>query len=69
MVGTGGKNHGNFQTIAPNSEVRGDDAYGVLALTLHPTGYDWRFVPTPGGLFADAGSGVCHGRTGRAVPG
>jgi hypothetical protein len=67
VVGTGGKNHGGFYAIAPNSEVRDDHTYGVFALTLHPTGYDWRFVPTPGSVFVDVGGGVCHGRSGPAA--
>jgi acid phosphatase type 7 len=46
-------------TTQPNSELRAN-AFGVLELTLHPTSYDWAFVPdTPGG-FADAGSAACH---------
>jgi hypothetical protein len=32
----------------------------VLELTLHPSRYDWRFVPAAGGTFTDAGSGSCH---------
>jgi hypothetical protein len=36
-VGTGGANLTLFDTIAANSEVRNNDTYGVLKLTLHPT--------------------------------
>jgi len=60
VVGTGGANHTPIRTIRPNSEVRNDDTFGILVLTLRPTGYDWRFVPEPGGAFTDAGSDVCH---------
>lgn len=60
VVGTGGKNLREFGNIQPNSEVRDSDTYGVLSLTLHPTSYDWRFVPEPGASFADEGSGLCH---------
>jgi hypothetical protein len=42
------------------SEVRNGDTFGVLRLTLHPTGYDWQFIPETGQTFTDAGSGTCH---------
>jgi hypothetical protein len=45
LVGTGGANHTGITTIAANSEVRNNDTFGVLKLTLHPTSYDWQFVP------------------------
>ena len=32
----------------------------MLKLTLHPTSYEWRFQPEPGGTFTDTGSGACH---------
>ena len=32
----------------PNSQVRNNDTFGVLKLTLRPTGYDWQFVPEAG---------------------
>jgi hypothetical protein len=61
VVGTGGKSHYRFTKPAePNSQVRNGDTFGVLELTLHPTGYDWRFVPVAGGTFTDSGSGTCH---------
>jgi hypothetical protein len=60
VVGTGGANHTPIRSIQPNSEVRNDDTFGILLLTLRPTGYDWRFVPEAGGAFTDAGSDVCH---------
>src|SRR5207249_3431802 len=56
VVGTGGANHTSFTTIAANSEVRNASTYGVLNLTLHPTGYDWKFVPEAGASFTDSGS-------------
>jgi hypothetical protein len=34
--------------------------FGVLALTLHPTRYEWRFVPELGGAFTDLGQQMCH---------
>ena len=30
-------------------------------MTLHPSSYDWQFVPEAGGTFTDAGSELCHG--------
>ncbi len=61
VVGSGGKNsHRTMGKPRPNSEVRNDDTFGVLKLTLHPNGYDWQFVPEAGKTFADAGSGTCH---------
>ena len=61
VVGTGGKNsHRRMGVVQPNSEVRNDDTFGVLKLTLHATGYDWEFVPENGKTFSDKGSGVCH---------
>ena len=60
-VGTGGSNHTSLVTIAANSEVRNADTFGVLKLTLRLTGYDWDFVPEPGGTFTDDGSQECHG--------
>ena len=60
VVGTGGKSHGKFSTIQSNSEVRNASAYGVLALTLHPTSYDWQFISEAGQTFSDSGSIACH---------
>ena len=61
VVGTGGRNHYPIrEKPASNSEVRNDDTFGVLALTLHSASYDWRFVAVAGARFSDAGSGVCH---------
>ncbi len=60
VVGTGGKSLAKFATVQPNSEVRGNSAYGVLELTLHPTSYDWQFIPEAGNTFADSGTTTCH---------
>jgi hypothetical protein len=61
VVGTGGKNHYGF-AVSPltGQQVRNDTAYGVLSMTLHPTGYDWNFLSEPGKSFTDKGSDVCH---------
>ena len=57
--GTGGKNLHRFGKPEPNSEVRRSE-FGVLLLTLHARGYEWRFEPEGGGGVADGGSGSCH---------
>jgi hypothetical protein len=60
IVGTGGRDsHYGFAATASLSEVRDNSTDGLLRLVLHPTGYDWRFLPVPGGTFTDAGSGDC----------
>ena len=60
IAGTGGVSHGYpFGTPIANSEVRNDSTWGVLKLTLHPTSYDWQFVPIAGSTFTDSGSDAC----------
>jgi hypothetical protein len=62
VAGTGGSKLSSFgSTIAANSQVRNDRTHGVLKLTLHPTSYDWEFVPIAGQTFTDAGSASCTG--------
>ena len=61
IVGTGGRDsHYGFAQTASLSEVRDNSTDGLLRLTLHPAGYDWRFLPVPGGTFSDAGAGTCR---------
>jgi hypothetical protein len=60
VVGTGGGSLRSFETIRANSQVRNSDTYGVIKLTLSPTGYAWQFVPIAGKTFADSGTGACH---------
>jgi acid phosphatase type 7 len=60
IVGTGGRMRHEFKTIRKNSQVRDNNTWGVLELTLHPSSYDWRFVPVAGGGFTDVGSTACH---------
>jgi hypothetical protein len=61
VVGTGGRDLQGFRAaLAPNSELRDSETYGVLTLRLHPSSYDWRFVPEPGKPFTDEGSHACH---------
>jgi len=59
VVGTGGDSHISFVSPVANSEVRDDQTYGVLKLTLHPASYDWQFIPIAGSTFTDSGSGTC----------
>ena len=63
IVGTGGDSHFSFNATAANSVVRDNTTFGVLKLTLHPTSFDWQFLPETGrgnGTFTDAGSRACH---------
>jgi hypothetical protein len=60
VVGTGGEEHGPFTSQSANSLVFNNNTFGALKLTLHPTSYDWQFVPAGGGTFTDSGSGACH---------
>jgi len=60
VVGTGGKNQRPFASPLPNTEVRNNDAFGVLKLTLHSNSYDWQFIPEAGKSFTDSGSTGCH---------
>lgn len=58
VVGTGGGKLYGFGEPRPNSQVR-ESTYGVLKLTLLPESYEWKFVPTEGDAFVDAGSDRC----------
>jgi hypothetical protein len=61
VVGSGGKNsHREFGIPKQNSQIRNADTFGVLKLTLHPSSYDWEFVPETGKTFTDHGNGTCH---------
>ena len=39
--------------------VRQNNTFGVIKLTLHPTSYDWKFVPEAGKTFTDSGTRNC----------
>jgi hypothetical protein len=60
VVGTGGRSHSRFVRQTANTEVRDNTSFGVLALSLAPRSYSWRFVPEAGKSFTDAGATVCH---------
>ncbi|MEA2353098.1 MAG: hypothetical protein QOJ14_1512 [Thermoleophilaceae bacterium] len=60
VVGTGGKTLVDWGSIKANSEVRDNNTFGVLRLTLHASSYDWKFAPIAGQSFSDSGSTNCH---------
>jgi hypothetical protein len=68
VVGTGGAFMTGIGSRLGGSEVAQNHTFGVLKLTLHPTSYDWQFVPIAGGTFTDSGSGVCSSPGGAAPP-
>ncbi len=60
VVGTGGSSLSSFSSsTAANSQVRNSSTHGVIKFTLHPTSYDWQFVPIAGQTFTDSGSTSC----------
>ncbi len=59
VIGTAGAPLYSFATIRANSQVRMTGSYGLVQFTLHPSSYDWKFVPTSGS-FADSGTTACH---------
>ena len=61
IVGTGGRDLSGLGSRPSNSEVVDNDTFGVLKVTLHPSSYDWQFVPTTAGGFTDSGSRACFG--------
>ena len=60
VVGTGGKSRANFPAPIANTEAYDWSGFGVLKLTLHPSSYDFVFIPEAGKTFTDSGSGACH---------
>jgi hypothetical protein len=61
VVGTGGRSLYEWPgSVLPATEVRANDTYGLLQLTLGEAGYAWEFIPATGGSFSDSGSGVCR---------
>jgi acid phosphatase type 7 len=58
VVGTGGGGVYRFDRLLPTSEVRNNQSYGILKLTLAGDGYDWEFVPAVG-TFRDSGTATC----------
>lgn len=60
VVGTGGKESGTYTNRIANSDTQLSDAFGVLKLVLYEDRYSWEFVPVPGDVGSDSGSGTCH---------
>ena len=61
VVGTGGRSLYAWPgSPLAQTEVRANDTYGLLELTLGATDYAWRFVPASGGSFTDSGEGACR---------
>lgn len=61
VVGTGGIGFRGFgDALSSHSEIRQNDTFGVLSLSLSPTGYSWEFLPIAGSTFEDKGTGRCH---------
>jgi len=59
VVGTGGRSHYPMPQTIEGSAAHDTEDFGVLELTLHDTGYDWRFHPVGTSAFTDAGSAGC----------
>ncbi len=60
VAGTGGRSLYPVVNREQGSEVVNDSAYGVLDLTLRPSGYDWEFVPAAASKFRDSGHTECR---------
>jgi hypothetical protein len=59
VVGTGGRRPRDFPNEEVGSEVRIEDTFGVLQLTLGAQTYGWRFLPTTGEVPLDEGTATC----------
>ncbi|MDR7418134.1 MAG: metallophosphoesterase [Armatimonadota bacterium] len=59
VIGTGGRSHYPFRTLAAHSEVRQSGTFGVLRLELEAAGYAWEFIPEAGKSFRDIGTARC----------
>jgi hypothetical protein len=60
VVGTGGNSLYPFGPRTPNSERRLNHGFGVLRLTLHPTGYDWQYLAVDGTVLDRGGPEPCR---------
>lgn len=61
VVGTGGRSlYALTRPPDAGSELRANDSYGLLMLTLRDAAYDWRFVPAAGSSLVDSGSDACR---------
>jgi acid phosphatase type 7 len=60
IVGTGGQEHAPVPAPRASLLVSDNTTFGVLKLTLHPTGFSGQFLPAAGsGSFTDSFSGTC----------
>ena len=59
VVGTGGRSLYPVLRRPAGSRTAQSSAYGLLALSLSPTGFSWRFVPVAGS-YRDTGSATCR---------
>jgi hypothetical protein len=61
VVGTGGHSLVPFaRPPDPETELRSDDSYGLLAVELLDGAYRWQFVPIPGDELNDEGTAACR---------
>jgi hypothetical protein len=61
VVGTGGRSLYPFERgPLPETEVRSDEAYGLLWMELRADGYDWQFIGLGDTGFEDDGSADCE---------
>jgi Calcineurin-like phosphoesterase len=60
VVGTGGAGLLPFGPPKQNSQVRRNDTWGVLILTLHPDSYRWQFIAVDGKVRDRGGPVSCH---------
>jgi alkaline phosphatase len=60
VVGTGGAGKYPIPRVERGSQVRWTGGHGLLALSLRPRGYRWRFLRVGGSAFEDSGAGTCH---------
>jgi hypothetical protein len=68
VVGMGGRDFTGFWNSSglPNSQIKNNNTFGVLKLTLNPNSYDWQFMASTGingyrnGSFTDSGTQNCH---------
>lgn len=59
IVGTGGRSLYKFDFSPKNSEVKNNNSFGVLKLTLKNNSYGWEFMSTESTGFIDSGSEKC----------
>jgi len=63
VVGTGGAELRTLGTHKANSAIFDATHHGVLLMTLHPNGYEWRFLATDGSIpDASTGNVECHAK-------